>query len=95
MADAGSQRTAPGRHLLVVVVGVRANRDKPACAAWVPEPGPGHREILGSLLVDRDLRAGLVIDAALAAICLEHGLAIVTADSDFARFPDLARINPV
>ena len=33
-------------------------------------------------------------DAALAALCIEHGLAVVSADSDFARFPDLRWINP-
>lgn len=66
-----------------------------APATWVPGPGPGHRQLLGSLLVDKDLRAGLVSDAALAAICLEHGLAIVSADSDFARFPEIPRINPL
>ncbi len=66
-----------------------------APAAWVPNPGPGHRQILGALIVGQDLRAGLVSDAALAALCIEHGLAIVSADSDFARFPDLVRINPL
>ena len=66
-----------------------------APAAWVPTPGPGHRQILGDLLVGHDLRAGLVSDAALAALCLEHGLAIVSADSDFARFPEVERINPL
>lgn len=66
-----------------------------APAAWVPAPGRGHREILRSLTVDLDLRAGLVSDAALAAICIEHGSAIVSADSDFARFRDLRWINPV
>ncbi len=65
-----------------------------APAAWVPTPGRGHRQILGPLLVEKDLRAGLVSDAVLAAICIEHGLAIVSADSDFVRFPEIARINP-
>ena len=66
-----------------------------APASWVPAPGSGHREILGSLLVEGDLRAGLVTDAALAAIALEHGLSVVSADSDFARFPQVDWINPV
>ena len=66
-----------------------------APAAWVPSPGRGHRTILGSLLVEKDLRAGLVTDAALAAIAVEHGLSIVSADSDFARFSQVAWINPV
>jgi uncharacterized protein len=66
-----------------------------APATWVPTPGRGHRTILGSLLVDKDLRAGLVTDAALAAIALEHGLRVVSADSDFARFPEVGWMNPV
>lgn len=65
-----------------------------APASWVPAPGRGHRQILGALLVDKDLRAGLVPDAVLAALCLEHGLAMVSADSDFARFPEITWINP-
>jgi toxin-antitoxin system PIN domain toxin len=66
-----------------------------APAAWVPGPGRGHREILRDLVVRLDLRAGLIGDAVLAAICIEHGLAIVSADSDFARFPEVTWINPV
>lgn len=66
-----------------------------APAAWIPTPGTGHRVILEQLLVEKDLRAGLVTDAALAAICIEHGLAIVSADSDFARFPEIVWINPL
>lgn len=71
----------------------RAWLDAPA--TWIPAPGRGHREILGSLLVQQDLRAGLVSDAVLAAICIEHGLTMVSADSDFARFPQIAWLNPV
>ena len=66
-----------------------------APAAWVVEPDPGHRKILGRLLVERDIRAGLVTDAVLAALCIEHGLTIVSADSDFARFTDITWLNPV
>lgn len=66
-----------------------------APAAWVPEPGRKHRTILGQLLTHLDLRAGLVTDAVLAALCIEYGLAIVSADSDFARFTELTWINPV
>lgn len=65
-----------------------------APATWTPGPGRGHSEILGALLVDKDLRTGLVSDAVLAAICLEHGLSIVSADSDFARFPEIIWLNP-
>lgn len=66
-----------------------------APAVWVPEPGRGHREILGRLIRDLDLRANLVSDAVVAALAIEHGLEVVSADSDFARFPDLMWHNPI
>ncbi len=66
-----------------------------APAAWVPVPGRSHRGILGRLVRDLDLRGNLVTDAALAALGIEHGLQIVSADSDFARFIDITWINPV
>lgn len=66
-----------------------------APAAWVPQPGRAHQSILRDLVVRLDLRGGLVSDAALAALCIEHGLTIVSADSDFARFTEIAWINPV
>jgi toxin-antitoxin system PIN domain toxin len=62
---------------------------------WIPEPGRSHRDTLGRLIVELDLRANLVPDAVLAAICIEHGLDIVSADSDFARFGEVTWINPV
>ena len=66
-----------------------------APATWLPAPGRGHRSILHDLLTRLDLRAGLVTDAVLAAMCIEHGLDIVSADSDFARFTEVRWINPV
>lgn len=66
-----------------------------APSAWIPGPGAGHHEILQQLTLRHDLRAGLVTDAVLAALCIEHGLEIVSADSDFARFTEITWINPV
>ena len=60
-----------------------------------PISGRGHGPILKELITRLDLRAGLVSDAVLAAMCIEHGLDIVSADSDFARFPEITWINPV
>ena len=37
----------------------------------------------------------LVMDAALAAIAIEHGATLCTTDRDFARFPGLAWTNPI
>jgi toxin-antitoxin system PIN domain toxin len=66
-----------------------------AAVVWVPAPGRGYREIVGRLVRDLDLRANLVSDAMLAALCIEHGLDIVSADSDFARFSEITWINPM
>lgn len=66
-----------------------------APATWVPGPGRGHRKLLGRLIRDLDLRGNLVSDAALAALSIEHGLKIVSADSDFARFTEVDWLNPV
>lgn len=66
-----------------------------APTVWVPAPGRGHRSILGRLVRDLDLRANLIPDAALAALCIEHGLEMVSADSDFARFTEVSWRNPL
>ncbi len=62
---------------------------------WTPAPGAGHASILGRLVTDMDLRGNLVSDAVLAALCIEYGLDIVSADSDFARFTQVTWINPI
>ena len=66
-----------------------------APAVWVPIPGRGHREILGRLVRELDLRGNLVSDAMLAALCIEHGLEMISADSDFARFGEITWQNPM
>lgn len=65
-----------------------------APAVWVPAPGRGHREIFGRLVRDLDLRANLIPDAVLAALCIEHGLEMISADSDFARFREIVWHDP-
>ena len=66
-----------------------------APAAWVPMAGAAHGEILGRLVRDLDLRGNLVADAGVAALCIEHGLDVVSADTDFARFTEITWVNPV
>ena len=63
--------------------------------AWIPAPTPGHAEVLRGLLVAGDVRGNLVTDAHLAALAIEHGIGVCSADSDFARFPGLTWHNPV
>ncbi|MGH3972592.1 MAG: TA system VapC family ribonuclease toxin [Pseudonocardiaceae bacterium] len=62
---------------------------------WIPEPGPGYAEILLGLLGKYQVRGNLVTDAQLAALAIEHGLTVYSADTDFARFTELRWVNPV
>ena len=63
--------------------------------SWVPTATERTAVILGDLIKDLDLRGNLVTDAQLAALAIEHGLSIVSADSDFARFDGLRWMNPI
>lgn len=66
-----------------------------APTSWIPEPGPGHGRVLGELVVRHDVCGNLVPDAQLAALALEHGLTVVSADTDFARFREVRWENPI
>ncbi len=66
-----------------------------APAAWVPAPGPFHAELLGGLITRYEVGGNLIPDARLAALALEHGLAVCSADTDFARFSEVRWENPV
>jgi toxin-antitoxin system PIN domain toxin len=63
--------------------------------AFVPVPTPRHGEILGPLLATRGLGANDVPDAHLAALAIEHGLTLCSADAGFARFAGLRWENPL
>ncbi len=59
------------------------------------EPGEQYWAILRSLLRDGQAVGPLVMDAALAALAIEHGARLCTTDSDFSRFPGLDWVNPL
>jgi uncharacterized protein len=63
--------------------------------AWIPAPTDRHADVLGSLITTYQLSGNLVGDAQLAALAIEHGLTIYSADTDFARFPEIRWENPV
>ena len=63
--------------------------------AWIPEPTDRHAEVLGAMLSLPGINANLVPDAHLAALAIEHGLILCSADGDFARFPGLRWHNPL
>ena len=63
--------------------------------AWVPLPTERHRAIVGRFCDARWMTSRLVPDAHLAALAIEHGLALCSTDGDFARFPGLDWQNPL
>ncbi|MBA3366644.1 MAG: PIN domain-containing protein [Actinobacteria bacterium] len=63
--------------------------------AWIPQPTDRHADILGGLIGRYQLRGNLISDAQLAALAVEHGLAVCSADTDFARFQEIRWENPV
>jgi uncharacterized protein len=62
---------------------------------WIPQPGEEHATILASLLASPLVTSRLVPDAHLAALAIEHGLTLCSADGDFAKFPGLRWQNPL
>ncbi len=66
-----------------------------APASWIPSPTPAHADVLGALVRRYDLRGNILSDAHLAALAIEHGLELCSADTDFARFKELRWVDPV
>ena len=62
---------------------------------WIPQPTERHAEVLGELLSLPGMGGNLVTDAHLAALAIEHGLTLCSADTDFARFKKLRWVNPL
>ena len=70
---------------------------------WLASPGlvlleetSGHWAALAETLRGGRVTGGLVHDARIAALCLEHGVReLWTADRDFSRFPELVTFNPL
>ena len=62
---------------------------------WVPAPTEAHADVLGALIRKYHLTGNLVPDAHLAAIAIEHGLEVSSADTDFARFSEIRWRNPL
>lgn len=63
--------------------------------AWVPQPGPEYHRILGQLITTYNVGGNLIPDAMLAALAIEHGVPLCSADTDFARFSELRWENPL
>ena len=62
---------------------------------WNPVPTDRHADVLGSLINTYLLTGNLGPDADLAALAIEHGLVVCSADTDFARFAEIRWLNPL
>jgi len=62
---------------------------------WVPVPTDRHREIFAMLLVGSSAAGNHVPDAHLAALAIEWGLELQSADRDFARYAGLRWRDPL
>jgi len=67
-----------------------------ACeVAWVPAATERHADVMEGLLTTHRVTGDLVADTDLAALALEHGLTVISADTDFARFTEIEWVNPL
>ncbi len=62
---------------------------------WIPPATERTAEVLSELIDAVPITGNIVPDAQLAALAIEHGLAVYSADTDFARFPGLTWVNPL
>lgn len=66
-----------------------------ASASWVPPATGRTMALYRDLALRHHITGNLVPDAHLAALALEYGVAVVSADTDFARFPEVRWVNPL
>ncbi|MCS7006632.1 MAG: PIN domain-containing protein [Thermoleophilia bacterium] len=61
----------------------------------VPVPGDRHADLLGDLLLRTNATGNHTSDAHMAALAIEWGLELCSADRDFARYPGLRWRDPL
>ncbi len=66
-----------------------------AAPVWIPPATERTAAILGELVAAHHVTANLVPDAMLAALAVEHGLVVMSADTDFARFGEVRWEDPI
>ncbi|MEI7714546.1 MAG: TA system VapC family ribonuclease toxin [Mycobacterium sp.] len=62
---------------------------------WVPPATETTARIYERLCEQVEITGNLVPDAQLAALAIEHGVELASADTDFMRFPGLRWLNPL
>lgn len=61
---------------------------------WIPPATEATARSYHELVRNINITSNLVPDAMLAALAIEHGQVLWSADTDFARFPGLQWLNP-
>jgi uncharacterized protein len=62
---------------------------------WIPRATETTAQVYARLCTHVEITGNLVPHAQLAALALEHGVEIVSADTNFLRFPGLRWTNPL
>lgn len=62
---------------------------------WIPPAAETTARVYQRLCGQVEITANLVPDAQLAALAIEYGVELASADTDFVRFPGPRWINPL
>jgi len=62
---------------------------------WIPPATERTSAVLAQLVATVGITGNLVPDAQIAALAVEHGLTVCSADTDFARFDNVRWHNPL
>ena len=79
--------------LTVAVEAVEDWLESPSVQILVP--GDKHWSLFRRIVIEGQASGTLVSDAEIAALTIEYGGVLHTADRDFARFPGLKWVNPL
>jgi hypothetical protein len=62
---------------------------------WIPAPTERHMDIVSDLIATSKVGSKDVMDIHLAALAIEHGLTLCSADAGFERYRGLRVLNPL
>lgn len=63
--------------------------------SWIPPATQSTAAVLATMIAQMPVTGSLVPDAQLAALAIEHGLVVYSADTDFGRFAEVRWHNPL
>lgn len=66
-----------------------------APSSWIPEPSDRYAQILGKIVVKHRVTGPAMTDAMLAALAIDHGVELISTDSDFKAFEGLRHVDPL